>query len=849
MDVNNSKFSVGADGALYTDKGTTLALYPLGTLGESGSYKAPEGVTKIGPGALRGAGAKLTSVDLRGMTEIGEWAFAGDHIVNLSIPQTVKKVGVAAFSWCSKLRIVMFDGQELYLSAFQHLHDLSSFTIGENVTSVVQGSLGVDSGSSPVSESINFYYNAKKATVSSGFLKYADLPDSCGITLHIGASVEEIPAGAFRGIVNGKKHYLKAVVFDAGASCTVGAGAFAQNSDLALVDASQAESLTFEKGEIGAFNSIASNAKVYARADFVSAFEQAGVPKDGIVVTEKGTVSFDGAESDYRLAVGDTSTYTYQTNCKTDPILTTSDDTVATAEIKDKAVIVTGIAPGKCDIEVSYPVGDGISSASALITVTVIKRTEINVDLGCAPDGELAVTYGDVPVEVPYSVTDDVGISAKSSNESVAFANIEDGKVSLTVKGTGEATVTLSFDGDQEHSSASTSFKVKVSQRQLTITPKDKGCYVGDALPELGEDDFTVDGLAGGDALTAKPKLAYAEGASSENAGTFAITASDAKAGANYEVVYKQGTLTVSDRPVTPPSDTTTETVTNADGSVTVTVTDKAAGTVTVTRTYEDGVVVRTVKARGSEPKVSVTVPASVRSATVSVPVGPTEGTVAVDARIGRVVNRCVPTDDGLDVGVTGSCELVVRDNARVFSDMAGHWAQASVDFASARGLMNGIGDTGAFGPEAMTSRAMVCAVLSNLEYGPEAAGAPSFSDTAGDAWYAKAVAWASETGIVHGYGDGSAFGPDDDVTREQMACMVFNYARAMGVDTSGRADLSGYEDASKLTYGREAMEWCVASGIFHGYDGQASLGGTDGLTRAQCAAVLTNLVTLIVEG
>lgn len=166
-------------------------------------------------------------------------------------------------------------------------------------------------------------------------------------------------------------------------------------------------------------------------------------------------------------------------------------------------------------------------------------------------------------------------------------------------------------------------------------------------------------------------------------------------------------------------------------------------------------------------------------------------------------------------------------------------WYHLAVDWAVERGAMNGY-DNGLFGPEDLITRAQIAGVLYNLAGNPDVdvSGLPSDCDQG--AWYAKAVAWALEEGVMNGYGDGSTFGPDDPLTREQAACVLYNLAGKPYASGS----LSGYADAGSVSsWARGAMTWAVSEGVINGYeqDGVRVLSPGEECTRAMLAAVLSN--------
>ena len=174
------------------------------------------------------------------------------------------------------------------------------------------------------------------------------------------------------------------------------------------------------------------------------------------------------------------------------------------------------------------------------------------------------------------------------------------------------------------------------------------------------------------------------------------------------------------------------------------------------------------------------------------------------------------------------------------YTDVAADaWYADAVAYVSAQGLMTGTG-SGAFSPDTTMSRAMLVTVLYRLSGSPAVSQAGSFTDVAEDAWYADAVAWASEQGVVNGT-SATTFSPDDSVTREQMAALLYRYAGA--TETAG--DLSAYIDAGSISaYAVDAMGWCVQNGILNGTGG-GKLSPAASATRAEVAAVLQRYAAL----
>ena len=172
------------------------------------------------------------------------------------------------------------------------------------------------------------------------------------------------------------------------------------------------------------------------------------------------------------------------------------------------------------------------------------------------------------------------------------------------------------------------------------------------------------------------------------------------------------------------------------------------------------------------------------------------------------------------------------------FTDVpAGSWYYDGVAYAYHSGLMNGTG-ADRFSPQLTTSRAMIVTILYRMEGSPAVSGGAAFTDVSAGQWYSDGVAWAGANGIVTGY-TGGAFGPSDPITREQLAAILFRYARYKGYDVSAQAQLSGYSDAGQVAaYAAESMRWAVGSGLITGTSA-ATLSPAGSATRAQAAVIL----------
>ncbi|MBQ6809959.1 MAG: S-layer homology domain-containing protein, partial [Firmicutes bacterium] len=177
-----------------------------------------------------------------------------------------------------------------------------------------------------------------------------------------------------------------------------------------------------------------------------------------------------------------------------------------------------------------------------------------------------------------------------------------------------------------------------------------------------------------------------------------------------------------------------------------------------------------------------------------------------------------------------------------VFYDVSvDDWFFGAVEYVYYNNLMNGVGDN-LFDPQGVTSRAMVVTVLYRMEGSPSVSGSLSFADVPLNEWYTDAVKWAASKGIVTGY-DLTSFGPNDPVTREQLACIFMRYAQFKGTyDENDHAMLAGFNDRNEISsWAENAASWAFGVGLINGieeYDGLYFC-PQDDATRAQFAAIL----------
>ena len=334
---------------------------------------------------------------------------------------------------------------------------------------------------------------------------------------------------------------------------------------------------------------------------------------------------------------------------------------------------------------------------------------------------------------------------------------------------------------------------------------------VNGKAPNVGIADYP---LNGGETVT----VYYTADYTKESDLDISAPASGGAVGKTETVTNADGSVTKTE---TKTDGTIVETTTKPDGSTTVAET-KPDGSVSTVEKRADGTEIKTAQPVSGEITASVSVPKSVGSTRVDIPVSKPSGSmVAVIVHpdgTEEIVKGSVVTETGVALRAEGNVRLKIIDNAKRFNDMADHWAKDAVEFASSRELFNGVGND-AFGPDLSMTRGMVSTVLARL------AGA----DTAGgETWYTKGTAWAVENGIS----DGTA--PEQPVTREQLAAMLYRYAGSPAV--SGEL---GFDDTTVISiWAYDAVRWCVDNGILNGVGGNR-MAPQDLARRGQVAAML----------
>ena len=232
-------------------------------------------------------------------------------------------------------------------------------------------------------------------------------------------------------------------------------------------------------------------------------------------------------------------------------------------------------------------------------------------------------------------------------------------------------------------------------------------------------------------------------------------------------------------------------------------------------------------------------------TATVYPKEGLTQGTYTATVRIEDVYSRF----DTIEVPVTftvytrstaPSCPKDETCPLTAFTDLnPAKWYHDGVEYCLENGLMVGVDDS-RFSPKGTTSRRMIVSILYRLEGEPEVTAEIPFNDVEAGTWYTDAVIWAAENEIVSGYEDGT-FGPKREITRQQLASILYRYAQFKGIDVSAGEDTNilSFADAANVSdWANTAMKWAVGSGILAGKDGNR-LDPKGTATRAEAAAMI----------
>lgn len=402
----------------------------------------------------------------------------------------------------------------------------------------------------------------------------------------------------------------------------------------------------------------------------------------------------------------------------------------------------------------------------------------------------------------------------------------------------GDYTVWYKVVGDENHSDTEpVKVDVTIAKKPLIVSVSSFSIRVGDSAPELA---LTYTGLVAGESVTPSEDPVFiitkADGTvialddAVKTVGTYTITWSNADgttftSGDNYTITKNlTGTLKVSNRSS---GGTTTYPVqveeNSQNGGVQVSPKNAVPGTlVTVTPQPAPGYELATLTVLdqyGNEVDVN---PLGNGNYSFKMP----RSRVKVEATFYCTGSELCPTHHLADVLVKA-------------------WYHDAVDYVVEHGIMTGTSAT-TFSPNTAMNRAMVAQILYNLEGQPTVTGESTFTDS-NTHWAAKAIAWAQKTGVVSGYGN-NTFRPNQAVTREELAQMLYNYAEYKQYDLTASGDLIAFPDGNNVQgWAKTAMSWANGNQLINGFEDDTLRPGGDS-TRAQAASILMNFDVNLVE-
>ena len=592
------------------------------------------------------------------------------------------------------------------------------------------------------------------------------------------------------------------IVFD-GSTGTVYGTVVLQN-DLTI---GAGETLTVPNGSsLNCNGNLTNNGTILASGGTVTGSLSGGtaVTTPSITAQPTGQTVTEGSAAEFSVTASDAQTYQWQQSTDSGSNWTDiSGATSASYTISSTATDMSGYQY-RCVVKSA----SGVSVISQAATLTVnqsVSPTSYSISAYVAPAGAGTVTVNGSGTSATVTANSEVALAA-TANDGYRFTGWMENDRQVST----DATYTFKATGDR------------------TLTAKFEKKVTGVTL-----NTETLELFTGGSATL-----------------TATVEPSDA---ANQNVTWASSdpsvaTVDAAGKVTAVAPGTATITVTTADGNHTATC------TVTVTRPYIPP----------ANPNYRITVEATQGGTVTADPTAAKAGTTVTLTPVpdrGYQVGAVAVTDRfGDAVAVTEQADgtyTFTMPNGQVtvtvtfeqaplpFPDVTeGDWFYDAVRCAYENSLMDGVGDN-LFAPNSETTRAQLVTILYRLAGEPEPGGDSGFADVAAGTWYTDAVAWAAENGIVNGVSD-TEFAPGDDITREQLAAILYRYAAYQGYDVSQRADLSGFGDASSIRgYAQEALSWAHAQGLVLGFeDGSLRPQGT--ASRAQIAAVLMRFLAAV---
>lgn len=815
-------------------------------------------VKTIGKSAFERCG--FASIDLKNVTEIGDYAFYFSKLETVDVPETTK-TGTGAFMNCPKLTTATVNGTTLdpymffYCTGLTELNAPNVTDIGEcalaycveltalpldNVTTIGHGAFRNCHGLTDVELPATLKDMGKYVFADCEKLANVTFPDSIGVkilpegTFYECVHLKKVDLGKAIGGTEGLAFYCAGWYNGLGVDVDtdLAKDVFLRNEfEACFLDLSNQQTLTETTDKDGV-------TYIWVKTEYdenkvpTFHFKVRGLSGGGCGGGCSGGVQTDDdGFATYTMTPSVTVNYNWGENSSTEnlpTLFTVYEQNGANAEVKKvrgySMVELRGLAESHKEPE----------TVRRAMRVALFANNELN-------DDHYQVTRGVAGYQF-------MGMRGWSIMAATEYVTLEDLGIEL---GAGDVLKVTATDGasypiSYEDLEANNKFfpKSKSTSKDDGAKTED-GAVIVPAILALTWNTSTIasvnkDGsMTDGAVLDEIAKTSYrstnfrfAHGLSYEAYTSLkdcdGMTPSDAEVCSGYRLLQKVASFTVvhadGSSDVTPAGGSTgkkADRIENADGSVT-TIETRADGSTVETTKYPNGTTIETITSKDGEITAKVNVPMIVKSSVVEVPVSkPSAGMVLVivhDDGTEEIVRDCVLTKNGLALRAEGTLGLRVIDNTKKFTDMDGHWALDNVTFVAARELFGGVGG-GKFAPAQSMTRGMVNTVLARL------AG----EDTSGSTpWYAKGTAWAAQNGVSDGKN------PESPVTREQMATMLYRFA--------GSPEVSGelsFADAGQVSaWAHDAVLWCVQNGILNGVSGNR-LAPQALAQRAQVAAML----------
>lgn len=503
---------------------------------------------------------------------------------------------------------------------------------------------------------------------------------------------------------------------------------------------------------------------------------------------------------------------------------------VNVAMVSEKAPEVENVTAYTDRIEVVFSQYMNIESVQDAITLrdAAILITPLDAEYDLEQENQYATRFSVVPEDGLYEGTLTIAASAKNY---AGTALSEDS--SITVSGPVQRPVGIMVEGNPA---------VVIHQNaQLTLKLE----------PGMEGQELTIENLTpsllgvSGQSVTTGPDGTATITLTGILPGTGQLCVTEPVSGLS-RTISVQIVMTESDLPNEPePEKPQSVTAALSDGTPVISGMEVASGTqITLATATQDAVIRYTLNGTCpcTEEALVYSKPIAITNDTVLRAAACKDGVYSDTIRLELSVKE--ETTEQPDGSFNGGSISSVKDEPELllpFTDVPkGAWFYDAVRYVYEEGLMVGTSAT-AFGPDVATSRGMIATILWRMEGCPAAAGESGFTDVGAGMWYTDAIAWAAAEGIVNGCGDGT-FKPDDAVTREQMAVMLYRYARYKGYDVTAGEDtnIMSYRDFAALDeYAISAMQWACGIGIINGTNDGSTLSPDGQATRGQIAVML----------